>query len=197
MDIEDAIRAVFGRAAETWLGMIVITSPMWLFAAMRIRQGLLRRRAFKDFAATRQLQFAGTIPSDARAPYARIDHVRRQVLLSNVIEGQWDGLPIHLFDMARGQTPRWTTILVTVEGTLRRGAGAESVIAAKPETWIETNLDVLCVSPQRPIEASELAEWLSFATALARAMERDAKDEGRFDTSVKTPQPERPMFGSN
>jgi hypothetical protein len=87
-------------------------------------------------------------------------------------------------------------VLVTVEGTLRRGAGAEGVIAAQREALIEMNLDVLCVSPQRSLDASELAEWLSFATALARAMESDAKDEVRFDATAKAPTPARAMFGS-
>ena len=117
------------------------------------------------------------------------------MLLSNVIEGQSDGLPIRLFDMPRGRTPRWTIVLVTVDGTLRRGAGAEGVIAARPAARIETNLDVLCVSPRRPLDASELAEWLSFATALAKAMERDAKDEARIDVPEAAPPPARTMFG--
>ena len=160
------------------------------------RQALQRRRAFREFAAARHLQFVGTIPSDARAPYTRIDRVRRAVLLSNVIEGQSDGLPIRLFDMPSGSTPRWTIVLVTVDGTLRRGAGAERVIAARPAARIETNLDVLCVSPRRPLDASELAEWLSFATALGKAMERDAKEEARIDAPEAAPPPARTMFGS-
>ena len=118
----DAITALVARAGESWLGIVALTSPIWLVAAVRIRQALQRRGAFRDFAAAHRLQFVGTIPSDARAPYTRIERVRREVLLSNVIEGQWDGLPIHLFDRARGQTPRWTMVLVTVEGRLRRGA---------------------------------------------------------------------------
>ena len=196
MDVADAITAVLGRAAETWLGMIVLTSPMWLFAAVRIRQVLQRRRAFREFAAERQLTFVGTIPSDARAPYTRIERVRREVLLGNVIEGEWDGLPIRLFDLSRGSTPRWTMVLVSVEGTLCRGAEAEIVIAAKREVLIEMNRDVLCVSSQRSLAVSELAEWLSFATTLARAMERDAKDEVWFAAPAKAPSPERAMFGA-
>jgi len=191
----DAITVVVARAAESWLGIAALTSPIWLLAAVRIRQALQRRRAFRDFAAAHHLQFVGTIPSDARAPYTRIDRVRREVLLSNVIEGQWDGLPIRLFDRARGRTPRWTMVLVTVEGRLRRGAGAERALAADPEALIETNLDVLCVSPRRPLDPSELATWLSFATTLARAMERDAKEEVPIDASEEAPAPARTMFG--
>lgn len=191
----DAITLVIGRATESWLGMVALTSPLWLLAAVRIRQALQRRRAFRDFAAAQQLRFAGTIPSDARAPYTRIDRVRRGVLLSNVMEGQWEGLPIRLFDMPRGRTPRWTMVLVTVEGTLRRGAGAERAIAGGPAALIETNLDVLCISPRRPLDASELAAWLSFATTLAQAMERDAKEEAPFEASTEAPPPARAMFG--
>ena len=179
--VQDAIRAVFGRAAETWLGIIVLTSPMWLLVVWLIRKGLQRRRAFQDFAAAQHLQFVGTIPSDKRAPYTRIDRVRRQGLLSNVVEGQWDGLPIRLFDLAPGRSPRWTAVLVAVGSTLHRGARAESAIAARREALIETNLDVLFVSPMRALDAPELAAWLSFATTVARALERDA-DEARFDT---------------
>jgi hypothetical protein len=191
----DAITAIVGRAAESWLGIFALTSPIWLLAVVRIWQALQRRRAFRDFAAARHLQFVGTIPSDARAPYTRIERVRREVLLSNVMEGQWDGLPIRLFDIQRGRAPRWTMVLVTVEGTLRRGAGAEHAIAAGPTALIETNLDVLCVSPRRALDASELATWLSFATTLAQAMERDAKEEAAIDVSEEAPPPARAMFG--
>ena len=191
----DAFIGIVGRAAESWLVMFALTSPIWLLAAARIRQALQRRRAFRDFAAAQHLQFVGTIPSDARAPYTRIARVRWAVLLSNVMEGQWDGLPIRLFDMPRGRMPSWTMVLVTVEGTLRRGAGAERAIAAGPAALIETNLDVLCVSPRRRLDASELAEWLSFATTLAQAMERDAKEEAPLDASEAAPPPMRAMFG--
>jgi hypothetical protein len=190
----DAITVFVGRAAESWLGVFALTSPIGLLAALRIRQALQRRRAFRDFAAAQRLEFVGTIPSDARAPYTRIKRVRWAVLLSNVMEGQWDGLPIRLFDMPRGRAPRWTMVLVTVEGTLRRGAGAERAIAAGPAALIETNLDVLCVSPRRPLDASELATWLSFATTLAQAMERDTKEEAAIDASEEAPPPARAMF---
>ena len=147
------------------------------------------------FRGRAHLEFVGTIPSDARAPYTRIERVRWAVLLWNVMEGQWNGLPIRLFDMPRGRALGWTMVLVTVEGTLRRGAGAERAIAAEPAALIETNLDVLCVSPRRPLDASELAAWLSFATRLARAMERDAKEEAPIDGSETAPPPARAMFG--
>ena len=191
----DAIIVIVGRAAQSWLGIVALTSPIWLLAAVRIRQALQRRRAFRDFAAAQHLEFVGTIPSDARAPYTRIGRVRWAVLLSNVIEGPWDGLPIRLFDMPRRRAPRWTMVLVTVEGTLRRGAGAERAIAAGPAALIETNLDVLCVSPRRSLDASELGEWLSFATTLAQAMERDAKEETPIDASEEARPPARAMFG--
>jgi len=179
--VQDAIRTVFGRVAETWLGMIVLTSPLWLLAVVLIRKALQRRRAFRDFAAAQRLQFVGTIPSDSRAPYTRIERVRRQGLLSNVVEGQWDGLSIRLFDLSPGRTPRWTAVLVAVGSTLHRGARAERAIAAHREARIETNLDVLFVSPMRPLDVAEVATWLTFATTLARAMELDA-DEARSAT---------------
>jgi hypothetical protein len=191
----DAIIAIVERAAQSWLGIFALTSPIWLLAVVRTRQALERRRAFRDFAAARHLQFVGTIPSDKRAPYTRIGRVRWAVLLSNVIEGQSDGLPIHLFDMPRGRDPRWTMVLVTVDGTLHRGAEAERAIAAGPEALIETNLDVLCVSPRRSLDVSELAAWLSFATALAKAMERDAKEATGIDVSEEAPRLARAMFG--
>ena len=192
----DAFTAVIARAAESWLGMFALTSPIWLLAAVRIRQSWRRRRAFQDFAAARHLQFVGTIASDARAPYTLIDLVRRAVLLSNVIEGQSDGLPIHLFDMPLNRALSWTMVLVTVDGTLRRGAGAERQIAAGPSALIKTNFDVLCVSPKRRLDASELAAWLSFATTLATAMERDAKEEIPL-ASEEAPPPARGMFGAD
>jgi hypothetical protein len=86
-------------------------------------------------------------------------------------------------------------VLVTVEGTLRRGARAEHPLVADPEALIETNLDVLCVSPRRPLDASELAAWLSFATTLAQAMERDAQEATPIDTSEEAPLPARALFG--
>ena len=55
--------------------------------------------------------------------------------------------------------------------------GAEREIAAGPSALIKTNFDVLCVSPKRRLDVSELEAWLSFATTLAKAMERDAKEE--------------------
>lgn len=194
----DGIVALVARAAESWLGIIVLTSPLWLLAAVRTRQILQRRRAFQAFAAAQRLKFVGTIPSDARAPYTRIYLVRGAVLLSNVIEGEWDGLPIRLFDMPeRRGAPRSTVILVTVEGTLLRGASAERTIAAGPPAeLIDTNLDVLCVSPRRKLEPSELTTWLTFATTLAKAMEQDAKDEYSRDPSEEPPPPpRRQMFG--
>ena len=172
----DAIAAIASRAAGSWLGMLLITSPIWLLAAVRVWQALRRRRAFQAFAAAQpELHFVGTIPSDARLPYSRVERVRRQVLLSNVVEGRWDGLPVHLFDTARGRDPRWTMILVTVEDMLHRGAEAERIVAAGPAALIEFSLDVLSVSPQRSLDTSELTAWLTFATTLAKAMERDAK----------------------
>jgi hypothetical protein len=191
----DAIITAIGRAAESWLGVFVLTSPIWLLAAVRVRQALQRRRSFQDFAAEQRLEFVGIIPSDARAPYTRIGRVRWAVLLWNVVEGQSDGLPIYLFDMPHNRRSRWTMVLVTVDGTLRRGAAAERAIAAGPAALIETNLDVLCVSPRRRLDVSELAEWLSFATALAKTMERDAKDEAPVDASEETPPRMRAMFG--
>jgi hypothetical protein len=175
----DALTAIVGRAAAPWVGVILLSSPIWLYAAMRMGRGLLRRRAFQEFAAAhQQLKFVGTIPSDARAPYTRSEFVRWGVLLSNVVEGEWDGLPIYLFDVPfRAEPTRWTTILVKVEGTLHRGAGAEGVIAGSTvgqEAMIEMNLDILCVSAQKPLDGPELSTWLSFATALAKVMERDA-----------------------
>lgn len=185
--------------------MFAIWSPLWLLAAVWTWQRRQRRRAFQDFAAAQHLEFVGTIPSDARSPYTRFGLVRWAVLLFNVLEGQWDGLPICLFDMPHERrSPHWTTILVTVEGTLRRGAGAERAIASEAPGWvrlrdsavdvlIETSaepslkltrgLDVLCVSPRRLLDASELAAWLSFATTLAKAMERDAKEDAPIEAS--------------
>jgi hypothetical protein len=64
----DAIAAAIARAAESWLGIAALTSPIWLLAAVRIRQVFMRRRAYRDFAAAhRNLTFVGVIPSDARA----------------------------------------------------------------------------------------------------------------------------------
>src|SRR5262245_4652499 len=165
----DAIIAAVTGAAASWLGIIALTAPIWLLGAVRIRQALQRRRAFRDFAAEQQLEFVGIIPSDARAPYTRLGRVRWAVLLWNVVEGQADGLPVYLFDMPQHRRSRWTMGLVTVDGTLRRGPAAERVIADGPAALIETKLDVLCVSPRRRLDVSELVEWLSFATALAKA----------------------------
>ena len=134
-----------------------------------------RRRERQDFAAERRLRFLGTIASDARPPYTNFTQVRRSVLLSNVMEGEADGLPVRLFDLNPGYSPRWTAILVTVEGRLHRGARAEGLIAGKTEALIETNLDVLFVSPKRLLAAAELSPWLAFAIELAKALEEDAK----------------------
>ena len=192
----DAIIAIIERAAQSRLAIVAILSPIWLLAAVRLWQSLRRRRAFREFAAAQHLRFVGTIPSDARAPYTRIGRVRWAVLLWNVMEGQWDGLPIHVFDMpTERRSPPWTMVLVIVEGTLRRGAGAERAIAAGPAALIETNLDVLCASPRRRLDTSELAAWISFATTLAKAMERDAKEAAPIDASAKAPPPMRAMFG--
>ena len=172
----DGIAAIVDRATESWLGIVALTSPIWLGAALWIRSVLLRRRAFREFAAARRLEFVGIIPSDARLPYKRIQRVAQAVLLSNVVEGQWDGLPIRVFDMPwRRRGPHLTTILVVVEDTLHRGALAEGVLAARPEARIDTDLDILIVTPQRLLDPSELAEWMTFSTTLAKAMERDFK----------------------
>jgi hypothetical protein len=193
----DAIAATIARAAESWLGVVAITSPIWLLAAVRIRRVLMRRRAYRAFAAAhQQLEFVGVIPSDARAPYTRIPLVSSAVLLSHVVEGEWDGLPIRLFEMPyRRGGPYWTTILVTVEGRLLRGPEAERVMSSRPDLLIRINLDVLCLSPQRRLVAPEFADWLSFTTALAKAMERDAKEAARFETPPETPF-KREMFGT-
>jgi hypothetical protein len=195
----DALIALVGRDAALWVGTFVLSSPMWGYALMQLRKGLQRHRAFREFAAARQLQFLGTIPSDARVPYRRVEVVRQKVLLRNAIEGQWDRLPIYLFDVPADSRSilGGTTILVTVEGTLHRGAAAASAIATHPDALIVTELDILCVSPKRQLDASELATWLSFATTLAKAMEREAKEQARFDTSPPAPRPARTMFGTS
>jgi hypothetical protein len=172
----DAIAALVIRASESWLGVVTLTLPIWLFAAVKIRQILRRRRAFQDFAAERNLQFTGTIPSDARPPYSRIYHVSVAVLLTNLLEGQWEARSIRVFDMPTRGGARVTTVLVTVEGTLRRGPHAERTIAAGPEARIDMDLDILCLTPLRRLDVSELPAWLSYAVALANAMERDAKE---------------------
>jgi hypothetical protein len=193
----DAIADLVIAAGESWLGVAALTSPIWLLAAWLIRRGLMRRRAFRDFAAARGLEFVGTIASDGRMPYKRVPRVAQAVLLSNVLEGQWEGLPIRLFEMVwRRNGPSLTTILVVVEGRLLRGAGAEGVIAARPETWIEMDLDILVITPQRRLDPSEFAEWLTFAVTLAKAMERDAKEAARFETPAEVPPPRRTMFGT-
>jgi hypothetical protein len=193
----DAIAAAVARAAESWPGVVVLTSPIWLLAAVRIRQALMRRRAYRDFAEARHLKFAGVIPSDARAPYTRIPLVRSAVLLFHVVEGEWDGLPIRLFEMPWGRRggSDWTTIIVAVEGRLHPGPETERVIAARPEVAIRTNLDVLCLSPGRRLVASEFADWLSYTVALAKAMEHDAKEAARFQTPPELPPMKREMFG--
>jgi hypothetical protein len=61
---------------------------------------------------------------------------------------------------------------------------------------IDTNLDVLCVSPRRHLDSSELAAWLSFATTVAKAMERDAKEQAPLDAPAEAPLPMREMFGT-
>jgi len=193
--MDSFLDAIIARAA-TPLGLLVLALPIWLLAAMRGWEALQRRRAFREFAAAQHLEFIGIIPSDKRAPYTRIHRVRGAVLLSNVIEGQSDSLPIFLFDMPTGRrAPRWTVVLVTVEGTLRRGAMAERAMAANSEALVETNLDVLCVSPRRRLDVSELVEWLSFATTLAKAMERDARDEAGIDAPETGVPRARAMFG--
>jgi hypothetical protein len=192
----DAVVAIVGRPAAPWVGMIVLAAPLWLLGAVRLGRALRRRQAFRAFAAAHpDLQFVGTKASDARLPYTRIDRVRRAVLLSNVVEGQWDGLPIRLFDMPIHRGLRWTAVLVTVEDLLRRGAWAEQVIAAGPAAMIETNLDVLLVSPTRLLDPGELTAWLAFATALAKAMERDAKERPQPDVDAEAPTPSRSILG--
>jgi hypothetical protein len=193
----DGIAGLVARAAESWLGIFVLTLPIWLVAAFWLRRSLGRRRGFQAFAAAHRLQFAGTIASDARLPYTRIPRVAWAVLLSNTIEGEWDGLPIRLFDMPnRRNSPPWTTILVKVDGRLLRGPHTEQAIGAGPAAHIETDdLDVLCVSPKRLLDPSNLKAWLSFATTIAKAMERDAKEAARFDSSPDEPQAPRAMFG--
>ena len=195
--VVDAFLAIVGRGGGSLVVTIAFLSPLGLIAAMRTWRALQRRRTFRDFAAARHLEFVGTVASDARAPYTRIDRVRRAVLLSNVIEGQWDGLPVRVFDMSKGRRMGQTTvILLTVEDILRRGAEAERAIAAGPQALIETNLDVLCVSPKRPLDAAELATWLSFAATVGKAMERDVKAEARSAASPGAPSPRRGMFGT-
>jgi hypothetical protein len=192
----DTLVAIVGRPAAPWIGMVALASPLWVLGAMRLWRALRRRQAFRAFAAAHpNLQFVGTIPSDARLPYTRIDRVRRAVLLSNVVEGQWDGLPIRLFDMPIQRGLRWTAALATVEDTLRRGAWAEQVIAAGPAATIETNLDVLWVSPRRLLDPVELTAWLAFATALARAMGRDFKEGPPPAVDAEAPPPSRSILG--
>lgn len=192
----DLLTAIVGRTAAPFVGVLLLSSPLWVMGGMYLRKEWGRRRALQDFAAARQLTFVGTIPSDARAPYTRIYWVARAVLLSNVIEGRWDGLPIKLFEMPADRArPTGTTVLVTVEDLLRRGARAEHAIAAGPaETWIDMNAEILCVCAQRRLDPSELPTWLSFAVAVAKAMEQDLKDAVRFDTSGPTPPPKRTLI---
>lgn len=192
----DDVIGFFATAAGLPLGLLVLTSPIWLWAAVRTRQALQRRRAFRDFAKAHRLEFVGIIPSDKRAPHTRIELVRWAVLLWHVVEGQWDGLPVSVFDMpSRGGSP-WTMALVTVEGTLRRGAYAEAVIAARPALSIQIEFDVLCVSAMQRLDVAELGALLAFATALAKAMERDAEEARSRDVFPEAPRVERPMFGS-
>jgi hypothetical protein len=175
--IVDALVGVVERASESWIGTIALFSPIWLLAGVRGWQALRRRRSVQAFAAERRFRFLGTIASDARPPYTAFPQVSRSVLLTNVLEGESDGLPVRLFDLYPRRGTRWTAILVTVDDTVHRGPRAESVIAGRREAMVDTNFDVLFVSPKRLLDASELSAWLTFATTLAKAMEEDARSQ--------------------
>jgi hypothetical protein len=175
----DALTAIVGRAAAPWVGVFLLSLPLWPFGLWGLRKSRARRRAFQDFAAARNFRFVGTILSDVRAPYTRLRGVRAQGMLRHVVEGQSNGLSIYLFDgqpQSRSYPPFGTMVLVTVEGKLRRGTAAERTIASGPAALIEADIDVLLVSAERYLDASELSAWLWFATTLAKAMERDAME---------------------
>lgn len=177
---------------------VLVMCPWWLPAVAWYRRGLRRRLAFQDFAAANHLQLIGTVPSDAGA--TRMKHWRmllwRVVVGTNVIEGQWDGLPIRLLDLASARnSPSRTTIIVTVDGILHRGARAERAIAAGSAALIRTDVDVLSVLARPQIDPAELAAWLSFATGVVKAMEQDGKEAFPRDPSETAAPPTRPMFG--
>lgn len=192
--------AIIEIAQSRWslLFYVLVICPWWLPAVAWYRRGLRRRRAFQDFAAANRLQLIGTMPSDAGA--TRMKHwpmlLWRVVVGTNVIEGQWDGLPIRLVDLASSRnSPSRTTVFVTVDGILHRGARAERAIAAGSAALIRTDVDVLSVLARPQIDPAELAAWLSFATGVVKAMEQDGKEVFPRDVSETAAPPTRPMFG--
>lgn len=175
--MSDPISTFLARTFGPTLGGIVVSSPIWLYIAVQAGRAVRRRREFREFAAARRFEFVGTIQADADAHrrYARVPSARRGTLLTNLIEGQRDGLSISVFNVGYGRRRSETAIMVTVDYTLRRGADAERVIATRPEAIVDVDDDMLLVTPRRLLDASELDAWLSLATTLALAMERDAK----------------------
>ena len=80
----------------------------------------LRRRAgLRRFAATHDLRFRGTIPSDKYQPYERFHVVRWAVLLHNVIEGRWKEFEIDVFDVSN-RGGKFTGAIVTLPGDSSR-----------------------------------------------------------------------------
>jgi hypothetical protein len=175
--ILDALVSLLRSGSGPLLLAVLVFGPLLAIIVFRTRGGLQRRRDFESFAEARGLRFAGTIASDARAPYDRVGTGKWAVLLYHVVEGTWDGLPVSVFDMPRGKRPTWTVALVTANGLLRDGKAAARVRSATPGYSAEANLDVLYVTPERQIEVTELPDLLDCAVSLVKAMEQDAREE--------------------
>jgi hypothetical protein len=164
---------------------------LWVLAG--IWRAWARRRAFRRFAEAHRLQFAGFVVPDARLPYSRFERLRWAVLLSNVLEGPWDGVWVAVFDMRKTRHSPVSAVQVRVENLLPRvqiprlwraesdvagevGPRAAAVLARRPQTMIEADFDSLLVIAERRLDASELPELLGFATALARALAVDSRE---------------------
>jgi hypothetical protein len=83
-----------------------------VMVAVMLRRAIAQRRGFQQFAPTHGLKFVGTRVSDAQLPFTAFEQVRSAVLLCNVVEGAWQGVPLTLFEFnaSRGGN-RWTAVI--------------------------------------------------------------------------------------
>jgi hypothetical protein len=125
----DPLAAVFYAVGLT-TGAIMIV--VWLRRAIR------QRRGFRRFAAAHNLKFAGTRASDAEQPFTLFERVRTSVLLFNVVEGMWQGIPVAVFEFNVAHGTVWTAVIATTPSSAMRmrinpSAASGSDIGAKAD----------------------------------------------------------------
>jgi hypothetical protein len=171
-------------------------------AGVGLMRFLRRRRSLQAFAAAHGWTFHSVLRSDARPPYTRLRELRRTALLWNILEGQWNGHAVAIFDRKPRRRILFTGVLVTVGGRMRslhadwdavRHAGSRpdlfgslttELLTSGPPLLLEADDNVLYATAGDARDGATLGDLLDLATGIATAMVAEAERAPAISTSA-------------